>query len=1074
MTPLPSKVVDSPGTSAPPVVAVMVVHEPGAWFDEVLYALAHQDYPNLNLLFIVAGEAGDAPQRIKAQLPGAFVRSVPANPGFGIAANESIRLVEGSGLFCFMHDDVALSPGAISALVEEMYRSNAGIVGAKLVEWATPEVLQHIGYAVDRFGETDPMIEPGELDQEQHDGVRDVFGVSSACLMIRADLFRSLGGFPVGYDYHGEDLDLCWRSHLSGARVLIVPSAVGRHLGGLRGRRRDIGHRRAIARHRIDTVATMAGRWRAPVVLAQLAIVSLVETVVGVFTGRVRDGLASLYALVGLPARLGGVLARRRQIRALRQVPDREVARMQLRGSARLASFLRLRLSRSDRPVLGQVDKRAAISRVTLGVWTVVLAAFLFGSRGPLSRGIDSFGQFLRIPAGGDLLRRYVAGWNPQGFGQAGHPPTAGALLGFADLLPIPRGLTRTLLILGLVVLGYLGSWRLGRFLPSTRARAVGLAAYAAVPLPYAAIAAGRWGVLVGYGAFPWAIDLVRRISGIGVLRAGQSWGDDDIADAVVSVPARARLRLTASLGLVCAVAGAFVPVFPLLVLAAVVLIALGTLLARGSATTLIGAAAAAGAVLIAALLNLPWLATLVRQGGWSDLVGAPGQPDHIGLLHVASFGIGESVLGPASVGLYVALGAAPLIGRGWRLTWAARAIAMSLGFLLLAVLGDRGALPFALPEVGILLVPVACGLSLGTASAVAAFEHDIAGARLGWRQPLGLLVGLGIVVGLVPGLAAAFDGSWSTPRLTLATLLRQLPAADTLGPSGAPIGDYRVLYLGDERLLPIPGRPLYPGVAYAVADDGAISVESNWRAAEGDGDRVLRESLGALAEVSTARVGRLLGSLGIRFVVVPVDDGIVRAGRPTGIPEGVRDALSAQLDLRLKATSDQLVVYENTAWVPVRSSLDAVGAASSLEAGASAIVTGPLGGGVPAFVGSDPSRPASANLAPGTLNLAVDDPDRWLVRSGGATVAGRASFGWSSAFEVPGGQTTLEMRPVSGRRPLLAVQVVLWFGVLALASGGAAAVRRRRPPVGDAPVLDFGSMSAGDPGAEDEAGVGE
>ncbi|MBA3399700.1 MAG: hypothetical protein H0U01_07025, partial [Acidimicrobiia bacterium] len=40
---------------APPVVALVVVHDPGVWFDESVAALAAQDYPNLRLVFLVTG-----------------------------------------------------------------------------------------------------------------------------------------------------------------------------------------------------------------------------------------------------------------------------------------------------------------------------------------------------------------------------------------------------------------------------------------------------------------------------------------------------------------------------------------------------------------------------------------------------------------------------------------------------------------------------------------------------------------------------------------------------------------------------------------------------------------------------------------------------------------------------------------------------------------------------------------------------------------------------------------------------------------------------------------------------------
>lgn len=62
------------GSLAPPVVAVMVVHQPGPWFEEVLDALAKQDYGNLRNLFLVVGDPGDTPERIRERVPNAFVR----------------------------------------------------------------------------------------------------------------------------------------------------------------------------------------------------------------------------------------------------------------------------------------------------------------------------------------------------------------------------------------------------------------------------------------------------------------------------------------------------------------------------------------------------------------------------------------------------------------------------------------------------------------------------------------------------------------------------------------------------------------------------------------------------------------------------------------------------------------------------------------------------------------------------------------------------------------------------------------------------------------------------------------
>src|SRR5690606_39908687 len=134
----------------------MVVHEPGDWFDETLQAVADQDYPNLRSLFLVTARDDvrfdEVSARIRAVIPSAFIRPAPANLGFGPVANEVLRLVDGdNGFFLLCHDDIAPARNAVRVLVAELFRSNAGIVGPKLVDWDEPRLLQHVGLGLDRF-----------------------------------------------------------------------------------------------------------------------------------------------------------------------------------------------------------------------------------------------------------------------------------------------------------------------------------------------------------------------------------------------------------------------------------------------------------------------------------------------------------------------------------------------------------------------------------------------------------------------------------------------------------------------------------------------------------------------------------------------------------------------------------------------------------------------------------------------------------------------------------------------------------------------------------------------------------
>ena len=85
----------------------------------------------------------------------------------------------------------------------------------------------------------------------------------------RADLFRALGGFDAAMSYHGEDVDLCWRAHISGARVIVAPAARARHREELETRRPDLNHAVLRARHHLRSTLTLTAGSRLPVRLAR-------------------------------------------------------------------------------------------------------------------------------------------------------------------------------------------------------------------------------------------------------------------------------------------------------------------------------------------------------------------------------------------------------------------------------------------------------------------------------------------------------------------------------------------------------------------------------------------------------------------------------------------------------------------------------------------------------------------------------------------------------------------------------------------------------------------------------------
>ncbi len=523
---------------------------------------------------------------------------------------------------------------------------------------------------------------------------------------------------------------------------------------------------------------------------------------------------------------------------------------------------------------------------------------------------------------------------------------------------------------------------------------------------------------------------LLRRAAGLessGLVGAAEE-------ERVVDPGWRLRARLVAQLALLVAVTIAFVPSFAIIVAGVGVLLAATTLLGGGSwKPALAMFVAAAVALAIAWVVNLPWSSTLVGKGAWTAIVGVPPVGTHsVGIVRLARFGVGRGTVGVLALALYVPVAVAPLVCRGWRFTWAVRAAGLAIGFGFLVVLDDRGSLFARMPEPGVLLAPVAVGVALAAACIVAAFQDDVVGGSFGWRQPLGILTAIAIVIGVIPGVAAIGSGRYRMPQLTLADALTQLPGQ----PSD---GDARILWIGDPRLVPVEPWAYAPGIGYAVSDAQGIRLEDGWAGIPSDTEHDVTAAIDAIRSETTLRAGRLLAPYGIRYIIVPVVDGAHSTiDDPLPVPGGLLDALNDQLDLGTPPLTSPLdfVVYENTAWTPVRSELTATGAAASQNGGAEAIAATDLSGSTPFGAGASLQGPVSGPVQAGTVHVAVPFDSRWQLSVGGTDVAARPAFGTTMGYDVvAAGDATLTYDSPTSRSLLLVVQLALWLALLVVAS---------------------------------------
>ena len=1007
---------------APPVVVALLVHQPGEWFAETLASIAAQDYSRIQTILFLTSTSPieQLSGQIRRALPEAVIRVVEGNPGYGPVMNEVQRIVEGvGGFFCFTHDDVVLRPDTVSKLIEETFRSNAGVVGPKLVQWDNPSLLQHVGLGADRIGEIDSLIEPYERDQEQHDAVRDVFFLPSACMVVRADLFRELGGFAPDIPFFGEDLEFCWRAHLSGARVLVVPAAVVRHRERFDERNPDIGRPALEAQHRVRTVATLSGRLQLPGVMVQLFVTSLVETIFGVFTGGLRRSIATLRAAVAVLLDTRYIVRRRGEVRPYRRIAAGEIHDLQVRGSARFTSFVRHRRAIAQQQTKEDRKRgfRLGGGQRIIGLITLAVAlVIVIGSRGIISSGVTSVGEFLPLRSGsespGKLLANYLTNWSSVGFGNVGAQPTAHVFLALGGLLVFGKlALLQTLCVVGAIVIGCLGMASVGAVFQNSRAQLVGAVVYAVVPLPYVSIAHGRLGALLCYAALPWMLRF--------------------FAMSSTAQSANQRSQLFARAILLAGVITAFVPSFALLVALVGILWLVGDVLAGTHGKQVLWSGLFAVVVTSgAAIVQVPWLNGMVAGDAWNWFTGSTSHTgNQLGLQSLAQLDFGSLRFGVVIIALYFPVIAGLAIVKAERFVWAARSAALVVGAGALAVAADQGTLSVTTPEPAIVLVVVTCGLALASATCFTAVTEVLRRAAIGWRRPIGWIVVVAVVSSIVPTLVNAAGGRWRQPRVSLSQLLVQLP-------TNPPEGDYNTVFVGDRRVLQIPSTEINQEISYAVVDDGELTIRDRWQSARSPMSAAMDHAMDAIIRKSTSRGGRLLAPLAVRYIVVPlIDGGVSSYGQPLPVPAGLTDALSAQLDFRRVYSASDLMIFENTSWLPTLSVLDDESAVISSQGGDDVLLSSSLRAASPLRFGSDFDRLSLGALGGGTVHLAVPFNENIRLEVGGAKVAPRVGFGGTTAFDLPvAGTAVLAYSTPVTHYVLVLVQLAMWCVLIAIA----------------------------------------
>ena len=1054
---------------APTVVAVVVTSDPDDRLEITLRSLGQQDYAELSTLVLVNRGPADIPARVAAVLPEAFVSVLAEDRGFGAAVNEALGKVEGAAFLLLCHDDVDLAPDAVHLLVEEAFRSNAGIVTPKVVSMADASVLLHVGQNVDRYGTVIERVQPGEIDQGQHDAVRDVFVAPGGVTLVRDDLLRLLGGFDERYVAMGDDLELCWRARLAGARIVCAPDAVVAHAERLVSGSRQL--------------VTPEGE-EAPPTLNRLRRRNEVRTLVACWG--LRERLVTIVLLLGW--NLGEIIisvvgsdhqravdireawrvwwrerkadrARRAEVATIRTESDRTIRSLQAKGATRARTFVATLFHHGFDVALGVIPvaeepevgseltasfggafsddegfdelddlgrrgtrhagrRRLSSARSIMGLGALAALIFLIGSRNLIGVRLPLLGELLPLQSWGATWHMAFATWQPAGLG-SGSPGQPGYLsLGLLGTVTLGQmGAAVRLLLLAGIPVGAYGVAKLLRDVASGRARLLAAVAFGCLALGVNAIAAGQVGAVVALAAMPSILRRSMRFLGaspfdqpfeVGPSIATRGWR-------------RTHLGQVMALALLLALVGSLAPA----VVVATAVSAIGLIVFGFTATNhpVRGASSIALALVISLVLLAPMLVPAAAAGlSGLGAFGAASSPwSQPGLGGLIRFAVGPSGQTPLAWLLPAAALVPLLVARGPRLALAIRLLGVSVLSFAVALLVARGGVGSFAPDLLVILAPAATGVAIMVGLGLAAFELDLPGFRFGWRQVLAIGGITASLVGIGPFLGSSISGRWGMPQTGYADALTFLD-----GPSMA---GHRVLWLGDPRGIPGGSWTISPGLAWSTSTGGLPSNANLFIPPAPTAGSAVTTAINLAMSGSTVRLGRLLAPTGISDIVVVTAAAphVERIQSPEQLPPppALIPALLQQSDLVEVPGSGGSVVFEVSHSIPVV-------AARHAPLAVDAAPTDPLVSSGWTNLGglSSPTKVAPAGSTTGYLGLAP--ASAFTLTSPSATGTRTSAFGWASSSAIGAGPVTvtLDALPVGG---LLSGATLLAWLVVAL-----------------------------------------
>jgi len=219
-------------------VAVVILNYNGRQYLERFLPTVLAYSPQGSVYVADSASTDDSMAWLKNHHPTVGCIQLTQNYGYAGGYNHALKQVEAE-YYVLLNSDVEVTQNWLSPLLQLLdNQANIAACQPKILAYHDKIQFEYAGAAggyLDWLGFSycrGRIFDTCETDHGQYDTTVPVFWASGACLVIRSEVFHGLGGFDADFFAHFEEIDLCWRIHLTGQQVYCCTDSTVYHVGG--------------------------------------------------------------------------------------------------------------------------------------------------------------------------------------------------------------------------------------------------------------------------------------------------------------------------------------------------------------------------------------------------------------------------------------------------------------------------------------------------------------------------------------------------------------------------------------------------------------------------------------------------------------------------------------------------------------------------------------------------------------------------------------------------------------------------------------------------------------------------